>query len=83
MKADRSNARSALGADRMMRYLPGERSGSRPKPPQAVARSASLEPGRSPGYPFIFTVAHPKSFSALEGGATVFGVKRFAMGVGL
>ena len=30
---------------------PGERTGSRPKPPKAGARSASLEPGRAPGYP--------------------------------
>src|SRR5208337_3951318 len=29
---------------------PGERTGSRPKPPEAGARSASLEPGRAPGY---------------------------------
>jgi len=28
----------------------GARAGSRPKPPKAGARSASLEPGRAPSY---------------------------------
>jgi hypothetical protein len=29
---------------------PGERTGSRPQPPEAGARRASLDPGRAPGY---------------------------------
>ena len=50
--------RAAQRADRMTSSQTGERTGSRPKPPKAGARSASLEPGRSPGYPFNYTVAH-------------------------
>src|SRR5208282_776926 len=42
--------RAAHRADRMNAKKPGERTGSRPKPPEAGARSASLEPGRAPGY---------------------------------
>jgi hypothetical protein len=42
--------RAAHRADRMDAKEPGERMGSRPKPPEAGARSASLEPGRPPGY---------------------------------
>lgn len=41
---------SALRADDMKAPQTGERTGSRPKPPKAGARSASLEPGRAPGY---------------------------------
>ena len=52
-------AQSALCADCLKSIQTGERSGSRPKPPEAVARSASIEPGRSPGYAFNFTVALP------------------------
>src|SRR6266571_160786 len=37
-------------AARMNASQPSERPGSRPQPSQAGARSASLEPGRSPGY---------------------------------
>jgi hypothetical protein len=42
--------RAALCADRMDAQKTGERMGSRPKPPEAGARSASLEPGQAPGY---------------------------------
>ena len=42
--------RAAHRADRMDAKKTGERTGSRPKPPEAGARSASLEPGRAPGY---------------------------------
>jgi len=49
--SERALARSAPGVDRMKANQPGERMGSRPKPPQAGARSARLEPGRAPGYP--------------------------------
>ena len=42
--------RAAHRADRLNAQMPGERTGSRPKPPEAGARSASLEPGRAPGY---------------------------------
>ena len=42
--------RAAHRADRLDAKKPGERTGSRPKPPEAGARSASLEPGRAPGY---------------------------------
>ena len=48
--SERAVARSALGVDRMKASQTGERPGSRPQPPEAGARSASLEPGRSPGY---------------------------------
>ncbi len=48
--ADR-HMRSAQSADRMDATQPGERTGSRPQPPEAGARSASLEAGRAPGYP--------------------------------
>ena len=43
--------RSAPRADCLVAQKTGERTGSRPKPPEAGARSASLEPGRAPGYP--------------------------------
>src|SRR5208282_583805 len=46
-----SGRRSAHGADRLPAEQTGERTGSRPQPPEAGARSASLEPGRAPGYP--------------------------------
>jgi hypothetical protein len=49
--SERAFSRSAPGVDRMKANQPGARMGSRPKPPQAGARSARLEPGRSPGYP--------------------------------
>ena len=42
--------RAAHRADRLNAQMPGERTGSGPKPPEAGARSASLEPGRAPGY---------------------------------
>ena len=42
--------RAAHRADRMDAKKTGERTGSRPQPPEAGARSASLEPGRAPGY---------------------------------
>ncbi len=42
--------RAAHRADCMDAKKTGERTGSRPKPPKAAARSASLEPGRAPGY---------------------------------
>ena len=42
--------RAAHRADRMDAQKTGERTGSRPQPPEAGARSASLEPGRAPGY---------------------------------
>ena len=42
--------RAALRADGMASNQTGERTGSRPKPPEAGARSASIEPGLSPGY---------------------------------
>src|SRR5215472_9876594 len=42
--------RAAHRADRMDAQKPGARTGSRSKPPEAGARSASLEPGRAPGY---------------------------------
>jgi hypothetical protein len=48
--SERAVARSALGVDRMNASQTGARLGSRPQPPEAGARSASLEPGRSPGY---------------------------------
>ena len=48
---------AALRVDRMKAKQTGERTGSRPQPPEAVPRSASLEPGRSPGYPFALTHA--------------------------
>ena len=38
------------GVDRMQTKQTGARTGSRPKPPEAGAQSASLEPGRAPGY---------------------------------
>jgi hypothetical protein len=57
MSAGRHPLRSALGADRMDANQTGAWTGSRPQPPQAVAQSASLEPGRAPGYPSYFTVA--------------------------
>jgi hypothetical protein len=40
--SDRDPARSAPGVDRMHANQPGERTGARPKPPEAGARSASL-----------------------------------------
>jgi len=40
--SERALARSAPGVDRMKANQPGERMGSRPKPPQAGARSARL-----------------------------------------
>src|SRR5438874_7781337 len=46
----RLTAQSALRVDCMNAEQTGERTGSRPKPPKAGARSASLEPGRSPVY---------------------------------
>ena len=42
--------RSAPRVDRLPANQPGARTGSRPKPPEAVARSASLEAARSPVY---------------------------------
>jgi len=48
--SERALAWSALGVDRMNASQTGGRPGSRPQPPEAGARSASLEPGRSPGY---------------------------------
>ncbi len=50
MSAPSRGRRAAHCADRMQAKKPGERTGSRPKPPEAGARSASLEPGRAPGY---------------------------------
>jgi hypothetical protein len=50
MSAAARGRRSAHCADRMHAQKTGERTGSRPKPPEAGARSASLEPGRAPGY---------------------------------
>jgi len=50
MSAAARGRRAAHRADRMHAKEPGERTGSRPKPPEAGARSASLEPGRAPGY---------------------------------
>jgi hypothetical protein len=40
---------------------PGERTGSRPKPPKAGARSASLEAGRTPGYRQTSQLSAPAS----------------------
>ncbi len=57
---DTANSRlAALRADGMTATQTGERTGSRPKPPKAEAQSASLEPGRAPGYPPFNTVASP------------------------
>ena len=42
--------RAAHRADRMDAQKTGERTGSRPKPPEAGARNASFEPDRAPGY---------------------------------
>src|SRR5580704_14809238 len=50
MSAAARGRRAAHCADRMHAQKTGERTGSRPKPPEAGARSASLEPGRAPGY---------------------------------
>src|SRR5277367_4641403 len=50
MSAAARGRRAAHRADRMHAQKTGERTGSRPKPPEAGARSASLEPGRAPGY---------------------------------
>ena len=44
-------ARSALRRELLQNNQTGARPGSRPKPPKAGARSASLEPGHAPGYP--------------------------------
>jgi hypothetical protein len=41
---------SAPRADSLYAKQAGERTGSRPQPPKAGARSASLEAGRSPAY---------------------------------
>ena len=49
MSASRGR-RSAHRADPLLAKETGGRTGSRPKPPEAGARSASLEPGRAPGY---------------------------------
>jgi hypothetical protein len=46
---DRLNPAVGDSADGLESNQTGERTGSRPQPPQAGARSASLEPGRSPG----------------------------------
>src|SRR5262249_60147585 len=46
----RLTAQSALRVDCMNAEQTGERTGSRPKPPKAGARSASLEPDRSSVY---------------------------------
>jgi hypothetical protein len=51
MTGDRANPRSALGVDRMTATQPGERTGSRPQPPQAVARSASLDASAAVDHP--------------------------------
>src|SRR5271166_2227371 len=53
MTFDRSTVRSARCVERLKTTQTGERRGSRPKPPKAGARSASLEPGRSPGYAYL------------------------------
>ena len=45
-----SGRRSAPRADVLQAKKTADRTGSRPKPPEAGARSASLEPGRAPGY---------------------------------
>ena len=59
--SDRDPARSALRVDRMDANQPDERTGSRPQSPQAGARSASLEPGRSPGYPPLSSQLLPRT----------------------
>jgi hypothetical protein len=46
----RLNQAVGASADGLVAHQPGEPTGSRPQPPKAGARSASLEPGRSPGY---------------------------------
>jgi len=57
--SDRDPTRSASGVDRLEAKLTGERTGSRPKPPQAGARRARLEPDRSPGYPSTSQLLSP------------------------
>ena len=59
--SERDLARSSPCVDRMSANLPGERTGSRPKPPKAGARSASLEPGRTPGDPSSSQLLTPPS----------------------
>jgi hypothetical protein len=58
--------RAAHRADRLQAKKPGERTGSRPKSPEAGAPSASLEPGRSPGYPHHHSCS-PKAARSIAG----------------
>ena len=48
---ERTPVRSALCGDRVDATLPGPQAGSRPQPPQAVARSASLDAGTAVDHP--------------------------------
>jgi hypothetical protein len=59
--SERGTPALGLPAERLKAIETGERTGSRPQPPKAGARSASLEPGRAPGYFASITVALPQA----------------------
>jgi len=66
----RLNPAVGAGADGLVAHQPGERTGSRPQPPKAGARSASLEPGRSPGYLPTIQLLHSASLRSAPVGTT-------------
>ena len=80
MGSDKARCRlkPAVGAsaDGLVAQQPGERMGSRPQPPKAGARSASLEPGRSPGYLPTIQLLHFAALRAASVGMTESRTKR-------
>jgi hypothetical protein len=75
MSAAAGGRRAAHCADRMHAQKTGERTGSRPKPPEAGAQRASLEPGRAPGYSDHHSCS-PASRVRMAPGSGVAGVGR-------